>query len=495
MKHKKIAEAFGEIDQEYIAQAAGPQKPRWPRFVAAAAAIVVVALLVQLLPIHRPGTVPILMGASPEDLGLPVEILSPATLNLQNLVAGPEYPKMAQLPVYENYENKGLYDQDLSAWYWGQQAQYDQPANYAEGLDEFWNDSIRQFLSGQEDNAVCSPVNIYMALAMLAECAEGHSRQQILELFGLSSIEALRAQAGHMWNAHYSADGATTLVLGNSLWLDHGFSYKQPAVDTLAKDYFASVFHGDLGTEDMNGQLQSWINSQTGGLLQKVTEDLTLDPGTAMALASTIYFSATWESKFSEGQTFQGIFHGKDADIQTQFLYAEFLSAAYYWGKDFGAVKLNLTGDHAMWLILPTEGKTVEDVLVSGEYLQMCNSHWPQQKQYELHLRLPKFDITGTMDLVEGLKQLGITDVFDPNKADFGGISDSDLFVSKANHGVRVAVDEEGCVAAGYTVVELKYGGVFIEEEVLQFTLDQPFLFVVTSRDQMPLFAGVVNTL
>ena len=66
MKHNKIAEAFGEIDQEYIAQAAGSQKPRWPRFVAAAAAIVAVALLVQLLPIHRPGTVPTLMGTTPK---------------------------------------------------------------------------------------------------------------------------------------------------------------------------------------------------------------------------------------------------------------------------------------------------------------------------------------------------------------------------------------------------------------------------------------------
>ena len=493
MKHNKIAEAFGQIDQDYIAQAAGSQKPRWPRFVAAAAAIVAVALLVQLMPIHRPGTVPTLMGTTPEDLGRPVQILSPNDLSLQNLVAGPEYPKMAQMPVYEDYEDHAVYHQALSSWYLGQQAQYNQPVNYAKGLEGFWNESIRQFLSGQEGNAVCSPVNIYMALAMLAECAEGHSRQQILDAFGLSSIEELRTQAGHMWNAHYSADGATTLVLGNSLWLDQAFFYQQAAVDTLAKDYFASVFHGDLGTEDMNGQLQSWIDSQTGGLLQKVTEELELDPDTAMALASTIYFSATWESKFSEEQTFQGIFHGKDADIQTQFMYAKFSSATYYWGKDYSAVKLDLTGDQSMWLILPAEGKTVDDVLASGEYLQMCGSLWSQQKQYELHLRLPKFDITGTMDLVEGLKQIGITDVFDPNKADFGGISDSDLFVSRADHGVRVAVNEEGCVAAGYTVMELKYSGAFIEDEVLQFTLDQPFLFVVTSRNQLPLFAGVVN--
>lgn len=494
MKSKKMAEALGHIDPKYIADAAVSQpvcRRIWISAAAAALALVLFAGVLWLSP-DKPAR-PIIAGTQPADLGRPVEILSPNTLNLQNLVAGPEYPKMAQMPVYENYEDKALYDQALSAWRLDQRAQYSQPANYAESLDAFWDNSIRQFLSGQSENAAYSPVNVYMALAMLAECADGSSRQQILEAFGLSSIDELRTQAGHMWNAHYSADGATTLVLGNSLWLDHGFSYKQAAVDNLAKHYFASVFHGELGTDEMNRQLQSWIDSQTGGLLNQVTKDVELDPDTAMALASTIYFSATWDSKFSEKHTAQGIFHGKDVDIQTQFMYTEFLSGTYYWGDDFGAVRLTLTGDNTMWLILPTEGKTVDDVLASGEYLQMCTGLWPQQKQYELHLRMPKFDVTGRMDLKDNLKQLGITDVFDPNTANFSSISDSNLFVSKVDHGVRVAVDEEGCVAAGFTVVELRYSGVFIEEEVLHFTLDQPFLFVITSRDQLPLFAGVVS--
>ena len=493
MKHKKIAEALGEIDQRYIAQATTPQKPRWNRVVAAAAAILAIVLLVQLLPLPGPQTIPTIQGTVPADLGRPVEIPSPGILNLHNMVAAPEYPKMAQMPVYADYTDKNLYNQALAAWHLGQQYQYNQPANYASSLNTFWGSTMQQFLSEQTSNAVFSPVNVYMSLTMLAECADGHSRQQILELFDVSSIEELRTQARHMWNAHYSADGASTLVLGNSLWLDSGFSYKQATVDTLAQNYFASVFHGELGTDTTNEQLQAWVDSQTGGLLTQATEDLDLDPGTAMALVSTIYYSATWETKFSEQNTYQGIFHGNNVDIQTQFMYAKYSSATYYWSQDFGAVRLPLSGDNDMWLILPTEGKTIDDILASEEYLQMCMGSWSQQKQYVLHLRMPKFDITCSADLKDGLKQLGITDVFDFNLSNFDGISGSDLFVSKVDHGVRIAVDEEGCVAAGYTIVELKYGGEFIEDDVLHFTLDRPFLFVITSRDQLPLFAGVVN--
>lgn len=46
-----------------------------------------------------------------------------------------------------------------------------------------------QFLSGAgEENAVLSPVNIYMALAMLAELTDGESRAQLLDLIGAQNI-------------------------------------------------------------------------------------------------------------------------------------------------------------------------------------------------------------------------------------------------------------------------------------------------------------------
>ena len=85
---------------------------------------------------------------------------------------------------------------------------------------------MAQFLQG-EDNAAYSPVNVYMAMAMLAETTGGNSRQQILDLFGLNTIAELRKQAKHMWNAHYCADGQTNLLLGNSLWLDDAYSFKK----------------------------------------------------------------------------------------------------------------------------------------------------------------------------------------------------------------------------------------------------------------------------
>ena len=66
------------------------------------------------------------------------------------------------------------------------------------------------------------------------------------------------------------------------------------------------------------------------------------------------------------------------------------------------------------------------------------------------------------------------------------------IFVSKVKHAARVQVDEKGCTAAAYTVIE-ECGSAMSPEDEVDFVLDRPFLFVITSATNTPLFAGVVN--
>ena len=61
-----------------------------------------------------------------------------------------------------------------------------------------------------------------------------------------------------------------------------------------------------------------------------------------------------------------------------------------------------------------------------------------------------------------------------------------------ANQAVRVQIDEEGVKAAAY--IEFPGAGAAMPpEEIIDFILDRPFLFVITNRYDLPLFAGIVN--
>ena len=420
-------------------------------------------------------------------------IVSPHLLILPNLAAAPTSPVQAKCPDPADYpDHYALYD---AQQYWRYQLSLQKvksPDNVRD-LDPFMKSAMTQFLSGN-GNQVCSPTNIYFALAMLAETSGGNTRQQILDLLGHSNIESLRTQAKQLWQAHYYDNGKTTSLLANSLWLDQDYNFYQNTLNTLATDYFASVFQGDLGSPNMNQQLATWLNSQTGGLLSDYTQNIQLDPATVFCLASTTYFSADWNHSFYESSTQKGIFHCDSYDLNTDFMHKTFTDCQYYYDPIFSAVYLKLADSHTMWLILPDEGYTPADLLKQGNYYQMIvdSKSWSGQGTYKVNLSLPKFDISNELDLTSGLKAMGITNIFNQN-ADFSPITSAALSVDKISHAARVAIDEEGVIAAAYTLVTLPGAAAPRENEEVDFTLDRPFLFVITGSDNLPLFSGVVS--
>ena len=418
---------------------------------------------------------------------------SPNQSSLPNLVAAPNYPMQAKCPDPADYPN----DSDLynAQQYWKHLLslqKVDSPDNVRD-LDPFMKSAMEQFLSGN-GNQVCSPMNVYFALAMLAETAGGNSRQQILDLLGHSSIESLRAQAKQLWQAHYFDNGKTTSVMANSLWLDENYSFYQNTLNTLATDYFASVFKGDLGSDNMNQQLSTWLDAQTGGLLSDSTKNIQLDPATVFCLASTTYFSADWNKTFSERDTKKGVFHCDGYDLNTDFMHKTFTDYPYYYDSMYSAVSLSLGDGHTMWLILPDEGYTPTDLLKQGNYYQMISDprNWQGKGYYKVILSVPKFDISSEQDLKSGLKAMGLTDVFN-SSANFSPLTNSALNVGEISHTARVAIDEEGVIAAAYTLITAPGAAPPRETKEVHFTLDRPFLFVITGSDYLPLFSGVVS--
>ena len=78
-----------------------------------------------------------------------------------------------------------------------------------------------------------------------------------------------------------------------------------------------------------------------------------------------------------------------------------------------------------------------------------------------------------------------------PYTADFSPLTSQEgLCLTQAQHGVRVKADEEGVAAAAYTI--MTNGAGMPPEEEVEFVLNRPFLFVITSNDGLPLFVGAV---
>ena len=451
MKHDKLSEAMNHISDKHIAEAANKKRSvsiGWISSVAAALAVVILGLT-----ILRPFAV--------------VKAVSEA-----------DYPK---------YE-----------WvYRGEQMKETLPL-----LTDFFSQSMEQTLSGSDENQTYSPINLYMALCLMAETSD--SNEQILSLLNADSREDLRQQANLIWNASYNDKGDQAL-LANSVWLDKGLAYNHEVMDTLAESYYTDVYNGNLQSRRIGDEIKSWLNSNTGNMLKSDVDRLDVDDLTVMLLYSTVFFKAKWvESvEFNKSMNTDGKFHAPGGDVECTYMNKKEMQTHYYWAEDFGAVGLSMKDGSRMWLLLPDEDKTTDDVLSASELSDMLFSYhsgeeYANQKYVKVNLKLPKFDIKAGGDLKEDLQAMGVTDVFNPETADFDRTlySHKDFenfspYISAVNQATRVAIDEKGVTAASY--VELPTAGAAEPpEEIIDFILDRPFLFVITSNG-IPLFAGTVN--
>lgn len=453
--HEKLAKALDYISDRHIAEAAGAKGQR-RYWLCAVAAVLAVVLLINLF--NGPMTV------------------------------------QAKAVSIASESRQADRDGDFDIWYAELEQREAATLEALSSLSEFFADSSARYMAaGQAENRVWSPVNAFMALAALAEVTDGNSRQQILELLGAADLDALRAQVGALWESVYQDDGHEISVLANSLWLDENLSYSQTAMDNLAYYDYASVYQCDLGSAKSGKALQSWLSSNTGGLLKQKTANAAFSEDAVLTLASTVYLQAKWSEPFSAGKNTRDTFHAPGGDITCTFMNRKEMQTSYYWGDCFGAVGLDLKNGCTMWFFLPDAGKTVADVLDEGEYLDVITQKSENNQYLKVNLSVPKFDISSGGDLKEMLQALGVTDIFSPETADFTAITaDTPVVITSVNQAARVLIDEEGVKAASY--IELPANGAAPPpEETIDFVLDRPFLFVIEAGGGIPLFVGAVN--
>ena len=110
---------------------------------------------------------------------------------------------------------------------------------------------------------------------------------------------------------------------------------------------------------------------------------------------------------------------------------------------------------------------------------------------------VPKFDVSSDLELTKAMESIGVTDVFDFERADFSPLADFAVpaAVTQVQHAARVKIDEEGCEAAAFTAIGVAEAAMPEDLPVVEMDLNRPFAFAITGADGLPLFVGAVNTM
>ncbi len=328
MKLEILQDAMGQLEDGLVAEAGklrGTRKlPLWQRFGAVAAVLALVLTAYFLVHIKRAGN---------------------SSVSGVAALVTPEYPLMQKYPSEEllhgSKSDQEAFDKAFDAWDEEYRRLSQQPRDYRDGVLSMTQEANRLLLAADDENRLYSPLNVYLALSLLAESSSGETQAEIFRVLKVDSLEELRDRAKSLWSAHYRDDGHTTSLLANSIWLDESLSIKKESMENLKNYYMAAAFQGDMASEAMTEQLHKWLNEQTDRLLEHEVNRAGFEQDTRMALASILLFRAKWRDEVNEANTSQANFYSPDGPIETDFM-SESGTNTFYWGEHFTAVAWSL---------------------------------------------------------------------------------------------------------------------------------------------------------
>lgn len=363
------------------------------------------------------------------------------------------------------------------------------------GADGKLGGALLGALGPSSDNAVLSPYSIAVALQMTLEGARGVTAEQIAATLHLPGVtgDALAAQAAALRQDLSAVDdpaGRVRLRISNRLWPQAGYPVKAPFEQSVRTGFDVDVRPVDFAGDPPGARrtINRAVSEQTNGKIPKLFPS-DLDRLTRLVLTNAVYLKADWATAFDPALTRPSIFHAAGQDVEVPFMRrtGEF---GYTRRNGYRLLSLPYRNNRlAMKFMLPDgplaplEQRLGRDGLgaLLGEKLPLAG----------VTLSMPRFRFRTHVLLNDALRRLGMTDAFDPGRADFSGISDEQLFVSQVVHDAYVSVDEEGTEAAAATGVAIQaVSGLAGTTDV---TVDRPFLFAITDQATgAPLFLGRV---
>uniref|UniRef100_A0A9L0SG09 Serpin family E member 2 n=1 Tax=Equus caballus TaxID=9796 RepID=A0A9L0SG09_HORSE len=217
---------------------------------------------------------------------------------------------------------------------------------------------------------------------------------------------------------------------------------------------------------------------------------------TRLVLVNAVYFKGLWKSRFQPENTKKRTFvaaDGKSYQVPMLAQLSVFRCGSTSTPSDlwYNFIELPYHGESISMLIaLPTESSTPLSAIIPHISTKTIDSWMSTMVPKRVQVILPKFTAVAQTDLKEPLKVLGITEMFEPSKANFAKITRSEnLHVSHILQKAKIEVSEDGTKASAATTAIL-----IARSSPPWFIVDRPFLFFIRHNPTgAVLFMGQIN--
>ena len=353
-----------------------------------------------------------------------------------------------------------------------------------------------------KSNYLISPLSIAYALNMVNDGANNNTKTQIDKIINDYSLPKIN-------------NIPNVLGMANSIFIKEDFkqNIREEYINTLNTKYGAELKYDTFENAD---NINKWVNEKTFGMIPKLTESVSKE--LVLVLMNALAIDIDWKNQFKCSYTSKYEFTKSDGSKkEVSMMRSDEGDILTYIESDTakGIIKPYVsydldTGSYATEetsnsfeleyiAILPNEN--INDYLKTfneDELNNLLNNKREASSTLQINLLLPKYSYDYDFELKDALVNLGMTDAFTENIADFSNIlienPEVGVYISKAIHKTHIELNEKGTKAAAVTAFMLdKNTSIRDEKEMINVTFDKPFLYLIVDKNTKNIwFMGTV---
>lgn len=358
------------------------------------------------------------------------------------------------------------------------------------------------------DSKVISPISVTYLMSMLANGADGDTRQEILATLGWNvtfggnvtnkngeqayskraiSVDDINELCKGIIDMSSRLDLSTTMSIANYIAVNKNNKLKENFKKSVSSNYMAEVESLDFTSGKTADHINSWCSKHTDGMIPKIIDNV--EASAVSYIMNAIYFNGSWPEKFDKSETKLDRFQGYTRDIKKVNMMHQNKKLDYVSNEVFSALNLPYgNGAYSMTVLLPNADKSISDMMnvLDAEKLEKLRY---DMDECIVDVKLPRFTTTLELPLNDIISKLGAPSIFNAGKANFSNFADGDVFVSKMLQKAKIEVSEEGTKAAAVTAAIMTMSALnTTEPRRVDFHANRPFVYVITERSTGAIF-------
>lgn len=323
-------------------------------------------------------------------------------------------------------------------------------------------------------NLVLSPFSLSVGLSVLANGAEGATRDaimQTMETEGLSLTDINQTYKALMAELANS-DPQIDLSFANSIWIKNGVPVKTVFEQINQLYYQIGLEQIDFSSPAAIQTINEWISNATGGNIEGIIDQLM--EGEGIYVINSLWFNGRFKQAFDSTLTTQQPFYvGNAQTVPVTMMAGRGMKYGYYGDNEVKIADLPYeNGMFSFTIIMPADLSNIHE-LISNLSVSRWNT-WMNGLSYDQspNLYLPKFDVEYNSFLRSLLTDMGMSIAFEDGACDFSNMTDVALTISDLKHKTSLSIKEDGVIPTEPYIATAS-----------TFSVNKPFVVAVREKE------------